>query len=73
MSRSDVYETADDFPTLDELNSMHISRALKISNGKINGPNGAAEALDIHPHTLRKRMDKLGIPYGRKIKTGTAA
>jgi transcriptional regulator with GAF, ATPase, and Fis domain len=66
-----AYETGDDFPTLDKLNSMHISRALSISNGKINGPNGAAEILNIHPHTLRKRMDKLGIPYGRKRKTGT--
>ncbi|MCU0398744.1 MAG: hypothetical protein MUC73_11665 [Cyclobacteriaceae bacterium] len=28
---------------------------------KINGENGAAERLDMHPNTLRSRMKKLGI------------
>lgn len=52
--------------TLDELNARHIRRALEKAVGKINGPGGAAEILNINPHTLRKRMRKLGIPYGRK-------
>jgi len=51
---------------LDELNAFHIRRILKLTKGKINGPGGAAELLQIHPNTLRKRMDKLGIPFGRK-------
>jgi transcriptional regulator with GAF, ATPase, and Fis domain len=51
---------------LDELNTLHIRRVLKLTKGKINGPGGAAELLGIHPNTLRKRMDKLGIPFGRK-------
>jgi transcriptional regulator with GAF, ATPase, and Fis domain len=50
---------------LDEINSRHISQILKLSKGKINGPGGAAEVLGIHPNTLRKRMDKLGISYKR--------
>ena len=53
-------------PTLDEINAMHIRRALELAKGKINGPGGAAEILGIRPNTLRKRMQKLGIPYGRR-------
>ncbi len=51
--------------SLEEVNARHIRRAVEISGGKINGPGGAAELLDIHPNTLRKRMEKLGIPYKR--------
>ncbi|WP_205079568.1 helix-turn-helix domain-containing protein [Pelotomaculum sp. FP] len=35
--------------------------ALKKTNGRINGPNGAAELLGINPSTLRNKMKKLGI------------
>jgi len=50
---------------LDEVVSRHIQRVLRIAKGKINGPGGAAEMMDIHPNTLRNRMKKFGIPYGR--------
>jgi hydrogenase-4 transcriptional activator len=50
---------------LAEMNSRYIRRALELSDGKINGPGGAAELLAVHPNTLRKRMEKLGIPYKR--------
>jgi hypothetical protein len=36
-----------------------------MTKGKINGPGGAAEILDVNYGTLRHRMKKLGIPYGR--------
>ena len=52
--------------SLDEMNARHIRQALERAGGKINGPGGAAQILGIHPNTLRKRMNKLGIPYGRK-------
>ena len=52
-------------PTLDEVMATHIRNALQLCNGKINGPGGAGEILGVHPSTLRKRMDKLGISYGR--------
>jgi len=52
--------------SLDEINARHIRRALKMAGGKINGPGGAAQILGLHPNTLRKRMSKLGIPFGRK-------
>jgi len=51
---------------LDTVMRRHIERVLKMSQGKVNGPGGAAERLEINPNTLRKRMQKLGIPYGRK-------
>ncbi|WP_027370438.1 sigma-54 interaction domain-containing protein [Desulfovermiculus halophilus] len=54
------------FPTLDAVCAEHIRRALNRSRGKISGPGGAAELLDLHPNTLRQRMDKLGIPYKRR-------
>jgi hypothetical protein len=43
----------------------HIETALRLSKGKVNGADGAAASLDVHPNTLRKRMQKLGIAYGR--------
>lgn len=49
---------------IDSFLSAHISRVLKHCGGKISGPKGAAEILEIHPSTLRKRMKKLGIPFG---------
>jgi transcriptional regulator with GAF, ATPase, and Fis domain len=52
--------------SLDEMNARHIRQAMKLAQGKINGPGGAAQILGIHPNTLRKRMNKLGIPYGRR-------
>jgi transcriptional regulator with GAF, ATPase, and Fis domain len=45
----------------------HIQLALKLARGKIQGPGGAAEILSINPNTLRKRMRKLGINFGRKV------
>jgi transcriptional regulator with GAF, ATPase, and Fis domain len=52
--------------TLDEMNARYIRQALEQACGKIYGPGGAAQILHINPSTLRKRMDKLGISYGRK-------
>ncbi len=49
--------------TLAEATASHIRRALDLSGGKINGPGGAAERLDIHPNTLRSKMDRLGLSY----------
>jgi len=53
------------FLTLEETVSSHIRKALKLCNGKVEGPNGAAELLGEKPNTLRSRMKKLNIPYGR--------
>jgi len=48
-------------PTLEQVERDHILAALRQTRGVIEGPNGAAKALDLHPNTLRHRMGKLGI------------
>jgi transcriptional regulator of acetoin/glycerol metabolism len=57
---------------LDEAMSAHIRLALQTAEGRINGRNGAAALLDIHPNTLRNRMRKLGIRYGRGTASSSA-
>ena len=47
--------------SLDENERAHIRRALAATGGRIHGPRGAANILDINPSTLRSRMEKLGI------------
>jgi transcriptional regulator with GAF, ATPase, and Fis domain len=51
---------------LDAVMSRHISEVLARCRGRVEGENGAARLLNIQPSTLRKRMTKLGIPFGRK-------
>jgi hydrogenase-4 transcriptional activator len=51
---------------LDEAMAAHIGEVLRIANGKIHGPGGAAELLGMNPNTLRWRLDKLGIRYRRR-------
>jgi transcriptional regulator with GAF, ATPase, and Fis domain len=45
--------------------ALHIEAALERCAGRIEGPDGAARLLEINPHTLRARMRKLGIDWGR--------
>jgi PAS domain S-box-containing protein len=47
--------------TLDESQRRHIRRVLEECRWVIEGANGAAKVLDMHPNTLRSRMKKLGI------------
>jgi len=59
------------FPTLDEAMRQHIGAALARTNGRIDGPHGAARLLDINPHTLRARMRKLGVDWLQfKVRPG---
>ncbi len=55
-----------DLGTLRDMESEHIRRALELSLGKIEGKGGAAEILAINPATLRNRMRKLKIPFGKR-------
>jgi len=43
----------------------YIDRVLRHTGGKIHGPGGAAEIMGINPNTLRSRMRRLGMPFGR--------
>jgi hydrogenase-4 transcriptional activator len=51
--------------TIDAAMTRHIERALEQARGRIEGPQGAAAALGINPHTLRSRMRKLRIQWAR--------
>ncbi len=51
--------------SLDAAMRRHIERALAHTHGRVEGPDGAARLLAINPHTLRARMRKLGIDWGR--------
>ncbi len=52
-------------PTLEEIERSHILAALQETGGVIEGPKGAAKILNLHPNTLRSRMEKLGIKRPR--------
>ena len=54
-----------EFETLDGAMTTHIRRALRLAGGKIYGDGGAAQLLGVNPNTLRSRMRKLGIPFGK--------
>ena len=54
-----------DIEPLEMVVRRHIERALAATSGRIEGPHGAARVLGINPHTLRARMRKLGIEWGR--------
>ena len=47
--------------TLEDVERDHILRVLEACNWKISGADGAASILNLHPNTLRSRMEKLNI------------
>jgi formate hydrogenlyase transcriptional activator len=47
--------------TLEEIDRTHIVEVLKRTGWKIDGADGAARLLKLHPSTLRSRIKKLGI------------
>lgn len=50
---------------LEEVEAQHIRYTMELTGGRIEGKNGAAMLLGMNPATLRYRMQKLGIPFGR--------
>ncbi len=52
---------------LDAVTSRHISEVLHLCHGRVEGKDGAAHLLNLNPSTLRKKMKKLGIPFGRRV------
>ena len=56
---------------LDDVMKRHIESVMDMTGGRIQGPKGAATLLGINPSTLRKRMRKLGIPFGRQTNGRT--
>jgi formate hydrogenlyase transcriptional activator len=52
--------------SLQEVERQHILSVLARTRGVIEGKDGAARVLDLHPNTLRSRMKKLGIDRRRR-------
>lgn len=51
---------------LEQVVSEQIVRALEMTGGRVGGEKGAAKLLKMNPSTLRSKMRKLRIPFGRK-------
>lgn len=60
----------DPLQTLDAVVSKQIKETLTFTKGKVGGKDGAAALLGLNPSTLRNKMIKLGIPYGRQVSDG---
>jgi PAS domain S-box-containing protein len=58
---SEVFKQPMTISTLNDAEREHILRALEATGWRIEGPNGAAAMLKLHPSTLRFRMKKLGL------------
>ncbi|MEA1952606.1 MAG: sigma-54-dependent Fis family transcriptional regulator, partial [Planctomycetota bacterium] len=58
-----ILNTSEELLSLDAAMARHIETALSHTQGRIEGPSGAAGILKINPHTLRARMRKLDIDW----------
>lgn len=65
---SNRYRPVDEPETLRlaEAEARHIEAVLNKVGRRVSGKGGAADLLGINPNTLRHRMRKLGIKFGRK-------
>jgi DNA-binding NtrC family response regulator len=52
---------------LEDAIRQHITATLERTGGKIQGDDGAAKLLGLHPSTLRHKLRKLDIAFGRKV------
>jgi formate hydrogenlyase transcriptional activator len=59
--RASVRSPIDSPLTLEEIDRTHIVQILQRTGWKIDGADGAARLLNLHPSTLRSRIKKLGI------------
>ncbi len=51
----------------DKMLFSFYQKALRLTEGKVEGKGGAAELLGVNPRTLRHRMRKIGVPFGRSL------
>ena len=58
--------------SLEQVEKRHILEVLTQTKWVIEGANGAAKILDLHPNTLRSRMKKLGLDRS-SMKTSSPA
>ncbi|WP_321494493.1 sigma-54 dependent transcriptional regulator [uncultured Desulfobacter sp.] len=65
--QADLHDRKDEILSLDHMTANYILKTLSLCKGRIEGEKGAAGLLGIHPSTLRKRMKKLNVPFGRGV------
>ncbi|MCG6537392.1 MAG: sigma 54-interacting transcriptional regulator, partial [Syntrophales bacterium LBB04] len=58
--------TEPDSLLLDRVVSRHIQSVLARTHGRINGEKGASSLLGLNASTLRQKLRKLNIPFGRQ-------
>jgi hydrogenase-4 transcriptional activator len=51
--------------TLNETLTHYLRGLLQQTGGRINGPQGAAALAGVHPSTLRGKLRRYGVPFGR--------
>jgi len=56
--------------TLSEVDHDHILQVLNTTNWRVEGEDGAARLLGLHPSTLRARMRKIGIVHHKTVTIG---
>ena len=49
------------FETLEGHERAYLRQVLEATGGRIEGRRGAAAILDVHPSTLRSRLQRLGL------------
>jgi transcriptional regulator with GAF, ATPase, and Fis domain len=54
--------------SLDRAVCAHIRKVLDMTEGRVEGNQGTARLLNVHPSTLQHRMKKLNILFGRNYK-----
>ncbi|MBL8235341.1 MAG: hypothetical protein JNL98_42990 [Bryobacterales bacterium] len=65
LFQSDQAAAPDTSRTLEEVERAHITLVLQEVDWVVEGKQGAATRLGLHPNTLRSRMQKLGIKKPR--------
>ncbi len=59
-------ESSGEIVSFDEAMINHIRKALEMAEGRVEGKRGAAKLLKMNASTLRTKMRKLDIPFGKK-------
>jgi two-component system response regulator HydG len=63
-SQNDADAVTGPLQTMEEIERMHIMKALKAAKGRVSGKGGAADILGLPAQTLYSKMKKLGIKSG---------
>lgn len=61
LPTASTYGRSNRIKSLEQVQRDHIEETLRRTRGRVSGPGGAAELLEIHPQTLHSRMRKMGI------------